>query len=157
MIDFALPPEHAELRDRVTAFVRDEVIPRESDTRQDAHGPSDALRLELVGLARAAGLLSPHAPLDWGGLGLDHRGMAVVFEAAGYSLLGPLALNIQAPDEGNTNLLHKIATPAQKKRWLRPLVAGQIRSVFSMTEPAPLGSIIHLFFRYCLLYSYYDS
>ncbi|MEQ1806966.1 MAG: acyl-CoA dehydrogenase family protein, partial [Burkholderiaceae bacterium] len=134
-MDFALPPEHVELRERVTAFIRDEVIPRENDPRQDAHGPSDALRLELVALARAAGLLSPHAPVEWGGLGLDHRGMAVVFEAAGYSLLGPLALNIQAPDEGNTNLLHKIATPAQKERWLRPLVAGQIRTVFSMTEP----------------------
>ena len=135
MIDFTLPAEHVELRDRVTAFIHDEVIPRESDPRQDAHGPSDALRLELVDRARAAGLLSPHAPVAWGGLGLDHRGMAVVFEAAGYSLLGPLALNIQAPDEGNTNLLVKVATEAQKERWLRPLVAGTIRTVFSMTEP----------------------
>lgn len=135
MIDFSLPREHVELRDRVTAFIRDEVISRESDPRQDAHGPSDELRLELVGLARAAGLLSPHGPSEWGGLGLDHRGMAVVFEAAGYSLLGPLALNIQAPDEGNANLLNKIATAAQKERWLRPLVAGTIRTVFSMTEP----------------------
>ena len=113
MIDFSLPAEHVELRDRVTSFVRDEVVPRESDPRQDEHGPSDELRLELVGLARAAGLLSPHAPVAWGGLGLDHRGMAVVFEAAGYSLLGPLALNIQAPDEGNANLLNKIGTADQ--------------------------------------------
>ena len=135
MIDFTLPAEHVELRERVTAFIRDEVISRESDPRQDAHGPSDALRLELVDGARAAGLLSPHAPTAWGGLGLDHRGMAVVFEAAGYSLLGPLALNIQAPDEGNTNLLVKIASAEQKERWLRPLVAGTIRTVFSMTEP----------------------
>lgn len=135
MIDFSLPAEHADLRDRVSAFVRDEVIPREADPRQDRHGPSDALRIELVGLAHAAGLLSPHAPLAWGGLGLDHRGMAVVFEAAGYSLLGPLALNIQAPDEGNANLLNKVGTEAQKERWLRPLVAGSIRTVFSMTEP----------------------
>ncbi len=135
MIDFTLPAEHVELRDRVTAFIRDEVIPREDDPRQDAHGPSDALRLEMVDRARVAGLLSTHAPVAWGGLGLDHRGMAVVFEAAGYSLLGPLALNIQAPDEGNTNLLVKVATEAQKERWLRPLVAGAIRTVFSMTEP----------------------
>ena len=54
MIDFSLPPEHLDLRERVAAFVRDEVIPRESGPRQDGHGPSDALRLELVGLARAA-------------------------------------------------------------------------------------------------------
>jgi acyl-CoA dehydrogenase len=135
MIDFSLTPLQAELRDRVTRFVRDKVIPRENDARQDAHGPSDALRRELVELATAEGLLSPHAPAEYGGLGLDHRGMAVFFEAAGYSLLGPLACNIQAPDEGNTNLLHRVGTHEQKERWLRPLVAGEIRSVFSMTEP----------------------
>lgn len=135
MIDFSLPDDLAALKQRVETFVADEVIPRERDPRQDAHGPSDDLRRELVGRARAAGLLSPHGPKEWGGLGLDHRGMAVVFEAAGYSLLGPLALNIQAPDEGNTNLLEKVATPAQKERWLKPLVAGDIRTVFCMTEP----------------------
>jgi acyl-CoA dehydrogenase len=135
MIDFSLTAQQTELRDRVTQFVREQVIPRENDARQDAHGPSDALRRELVALARAEGLLSPHAPAEYGGLGLDHRGMAVFFEAAGYSLLGPLAFNIQAPDEGNTNLLHRVGTPEQKERWLRPLVAGEIRSVFSMTEP----------------------
>ena len=135
MIDFALTARHADLQQRVTAFVREHVIPRENDPRQTAHGPSDELRRELVALARADGLLSPHAPVEYGGLGLDHRGMAVFFEAAGYSLLGPLAFNIQAPDEGNANLLHKVATAEQKERWLRPLVAGEIRTVFSMTEP----------------------
>ena len=135
MIDFSLSEDLTALKRRVEKFVADEVIPRERDPRQDAHGPSDELRRELVGRARAAGLLSPHGPREWGGLGLDHRGMAVVFEAAGYSLLGPLALNIQAPDEGNTNLLEKVATPAQKQRWLKPLVAGDVRTVFCMTEP----------------------
>ena len=135
MIDFSLPPEHVRLRDRVTEFVRDQVIPMEADSRQSPHGPSEALRQDLVAMARAQGLLSPHAAAEYGGLGLDHRGMAVVFEAAGYSLLGPLALNIQAPDEGNTNLLQRVATSAQKERWLRPLVAGEIRTVFCMTEP----------------------
>ena len=135
MIDFELPSEHEALRQQVTTFVREHVIPRENDPRQGPHGPSDELRIEMQALARAQGLLSPHAPRAYGGLGLDNRGMAVVFEAAGYSLLGPLALNIQAPDEGNTNLLYKVATPEQKERWLRPLVAGEIRTVFSMTEP----------------------
>jgi len=135
MIDFSMPTEHAGLQQRVSRFVREHVIPRENDPRQTAHGPSDELRRELVALARAEGLLSPHAPVEYGGLGLDHRGMAVFFEAAGYSLLGPLAFNIQAPDEGNANLLHKVASAEQKERWLRPLVAGEIRTVFSMTEP----------------------
>src|SRR5947199_9150268 len=135
MIDFALTARQAELQQQVTAFVRDQVIAREDDPRQSPHGPSDALRGELVALARAQGLLSPHAPTEYGGLGLDHRGMAVFFEAAGFSLLGPLAFNIQAPDEGNANLLNKVARSEQKEQWLRPLVAGEIRTVFSMTEP----------------------
>lgn len=135
MVDFALSSELSALRDRTEAFIRDRVMPYEKDARQEFHGPTEALRLELVALAREAGLLSPHAPKEYGGLGLDHRGMAVIFEAAGYSTLGPLALNIQAPDEGNTTLLLKVATDAQKQRWLEPLYRGEIRSVFSMTEP----------------------
>ena len=130
MIDFELPNELAKLRDRVESFIAARIIPYENDKRQTAHGASEDLRRELVGLSREAGLLSPHGPKEFGGLGLDHRGMAVVFEAAGWSTLGPLALNIQAPDEGNVNLLNVVATPEQKARWLAPLVRGEIRSVF---------------------------
>jgi acyl-CoA dehydrogenase len=65
------------------------------------------------------------------------RGRAAVFAASGYSLLGPLALNIAAPDEGNMHLLEAVATAEQKERYLRPLAAGDIRSCFAMTEPAP--------------------
>ncbi|GGC77540.1 acyl-CoA dehydrogenase family protein [Chelatococcus reniformis] len=135
MIDFSVPPELASVGERIAAFIRDEVIPFEADPRQGPHGPSEELRRELVGRSRRAGLLSPHGPAEWGGLGLDHVGIAIAFEQAGYSPLGPLALNIQAPDEGNVNLLNVVATPAQKKRWLGPLVAGEIRTVFMMTEP----------------------
>ena len=60
-----------------------------------------------------------------------------MFEAAGYSMLGPVALNCAAPDEGNMHLLEAIATPEQKERWLRPLAAGTARSCFCMTEPHP--------------------
>lgn len=135
MIDFTPEPEQLELQDRARDFIRGVVIPREMDPRQDRHGPSDELRLELVAEARAAGLLSPHAPSQYGGLGLDHRGRALLLEEAGYSPIGPLALNVQPPDEGNTNLLEQVATPAQKERYLRPLVSGQQRSAFCMTEP----------------------
>jgi acyl-CoA dehydrogenase len=140
MIDFGLPDDLVELRDRVTKFIHEEIMPYEADPRQEYHGPTEELRLELVAKSRAAGLLSPHGPVEFGGLGLNHVGMAVVFEAAGYSTLGPLALNIQAPDEGNTNLLHQVATQEQKERWLAPMVRGEIRSVFSMTEPDGAGS-----------------
>jgi len=135
VIDFSLPGDLVELKARVDRFIREAIVPLERDPRQGPHGPSEDFRRELIALGRAAGLLSPHAPVKWGGLGLDHRAMAVVFEAAGWSPLGPLALNIMAPDEGNTNLLDKIANDEQKERWLRPLVAGEIRTVFSMTEP----------------------
>lgn len=135
MIDFELPSEIVQLARKTEDFIKEQIVPLEHDSRQGPHGPEEALRLEMIDRARAAGLLSPHGPRKYGGLGLDHRGMAVVFEAAGWSPLGPLALNIQAPDEGNTNLLHQVATPAQKERWLRPLVRGEIRTIFSMTEP----------------------
>ena len=135
MVDFSLPDELVALTRKVETFIADEIVPLERDPRQGPHGPEESLRLEMVAKARAAGLLSPHGPKEYGGLGLDHRGMAVVFEAAGWSPLGPLALNIQAPDEGNTNLLERVASSAQKQKWLAPLVRGEIRTVFSMTEP----------------------
>jgi acyl-CoA dehydrogenase len=135
MIDFSLSDELSALVRKVEEFIRHQIVPLERDPRQGPHGPDESLRLEMVAQARAAGLLSPHGPKEYGGLGLDLRAMAVVFEAAGWSPLGPLALNIQAPDEGNTNLLERVASPAQKDRWLRPLVRGEIRTVFSMTEP----------------------
>jgi len=137
MIDFLLPPEIEDLKERTSHFVRETVIPRENDPRQTAHGLTDDFKKELVAEARAAGLLAPHVGTEWGGLGLDMRGMAVVFEEAGYSLLGPQALNCAAPDEGNMHLLEVVGSPAQKERWLKPLAAGEIRSCFSMTEPHP--------------------
>jgi acyl-CoA dehydrogenase len=136
-MDFSIPGELAELRERTERFVAEEMIPREADPRQTAHGPSEELRRELVALARRAGLLSPHVGQEWGGLGLDHRGKAVVFEAAGYSPLAPIAMNCFAPDEANMHLLEQVAEERQKEAWLRPLAEGRIRSCFMMTEPAP--------------------
>ena len=136
-MDFALTPELVDLRDRTRRFIVDQVLPFEGDPRETAHGPSEDLRSELTARARAAGLLTPHASREQGGLGLSHVAKAVVFEEAGYSRLGPVALNVHAPDEGNIHLLEAVASPAQKVRWLAPLVAGRTRSCFAMTEPAP--------------------
>jgi acyl-CoA dehydrogenase len=136
-MDFAIPNELIELRERTEAFVREQMIPREGDPRLGRHGPSEELRRELVALGRRAGLLAPHVGREWGGLGLDHRGKAVVFEAAGYSPLGPIALHCFAPDEGNMHLLEQVATAAQKEEYLRPLASGEVRSCFMMTEPPP--------------------
>lgn len=136
-IDFTLPAELADLQARTRRFIADEVIPLEGDARQGAHGPEPSLCRELIGRARAAGLLSPQVAPEYGGLGLSHVARAVVFEEAGYSMLGPVAMNLFAPDEGNMHLLEVVSTPAQKQRWLAPLAAGEIRSCFCMTEPPP--------------------
>lgn len=136
-MDFSISPELRALQEEVRRFIAEQVIPLETDPRQTAHGPSEDLRNELVARARKAGLLTPHASRELGGLGLSHIEKAVVFEEAGYSTLGPTAMNIHAPDEGNIHLMEVVATPSQKERWLKPLVQGKIRSCFAMTEPAP--------------------
>ena len=137
MIDFSLSPAQEQLRSKVEAFIRERVVPLEGDPRQGAHGPKDDFRRELNALAQDAGLLAPHVGREWGGLGLDHVSCAIAFEAAGYSPIGPIAMNCSAPDEGNMHMLEVIATEAQKRRFLAPLARGEVRSCFAMTEPAP--------------------
>ena len=136
-MDFDIPEDLKDLQRRTRAFIAEEVIPLERDPRCTAHGPDETLRRELVARGRKTGMLSAHVSPEMGGLGLDHRGKAIMFEEAGYSPLGPIALNVFAPDEGNMHLLEAVATPAQQERWLRPLAAGEIRSCFCMTEPPP--------------------
>jgi acyl-CoA dehydrogenase len=135
-IDFDPGLELRALAERTTAFVRDVVIAAEPRDRGE-HGLDGALRAELQQAARVAGLFAPHVGAELGGLGLDVRGQAVVFEEAGYSILGPQALNCAAPDEGNMHMLSVIATAEQRERYLEPLAAGDVRSCFAMTEPAP--------------------
>lgn len=137
MPDYSIDPADAELADRVRAFVCETVIPFEKDSRNTPHGPTDGLRRELNALARSAGLLAPHVARRYGGLGLTHGQRAIVFEAAGYSPLGPVALHCAAPDEGNMHLLDEVASETQKERFLRPLASGEVRSCFAMTEPLP--------------------
>jgi len=136
-MDFSLPSDVVALRERTREFIATQVIPLENDERQNSHGPSEALRQELMSRARAAGLLTPHASIEMGGMGLSHVAKAAVFEEAGYSWLGPTALNVHAPDEGNIHLMDQVASPAQKDRWLRSQVQDGTRSCFAMTEPAP--------------------
>lgn len=136
-MDFSLTPALKSLQDEVRSFIAEKIIPLEKDARQTAHGPTEALREELVSLARSAGLLTPHASVELGGRGWSHIQKAIAFEEAGYSTLGPTAMNIHAPDEGNIHLLEVVATDSQKERWLKPMVQGKIRSCFAMTEPAP--------------------
>jgi acyl-CoA dehydrogenase len=122
---------------KVERFVRDTVTTYEQDARIGQHGPSDILVMEMRALARGAGVLTPHIRVD--GSHLSHRDTALVLRAAGLSPLGPTAVNVMAPDEGNMFLLGKVATPEQRRRFLEPLIAGTARSAFFMTEPAEDG------------------
>jgi acyl-CoA dehydrogenase len=134
-IDLAPPAAVAELAQRTAAFVRTTVIPVEEDHKGVV--TDDAVRRDLQSAARDAGVFAPHVAAEFGGHGLGMSDRAVVFEEAGYSLLGPLALNIAAPDEGNMHMLEQVADEQQKERYLRPLATGEVRSCFAMTEPAP--------------------
>ncbi len=124
------------LRAQVREFVNTVVIPRERELTED-EGKLEVLRSELQAAAKARGLFVPQLPAELGGLGLPWLEAQELFIEAGRSLLGVQALNISAPDEGNMHLLHLVASPEQKKRYLEPLVRGETRSCFSMTEPPP--------------------
>ncbi len=127
-------PRSLEIARRVEAFVRGVVIPYEQDPRWGPHGPEAGLVDELRGLARQAGVMTPH--ILAGGSHLTQRETATVLKPSGLSPLGPVAVNTGAPDEGNMFLLGRIGTPEQRERFLAPLVSGQARSAFFMTEPA---------------------
>jgi acyl-CoA dehydrogenase len=131
VIDFTIPKELEDVRSRVAAFVRDEVLPVEPDVEATNF---DARLVGLRAKARTAGLWNPHLPAEWGGLGLGALGMALVSQELGVSSLASLALNCMAPDEGNMHLLLHAASPEQKERYLRPLAEGRVRSCFAMTE-----------------------
>lgn len=131
-------PNLDELVERTRTFIRTEVLPIDDAFDGDIErAGGDATREKLQASARAQGVFAPHAPRDCGGLGLSMVERSAVFEEAGFSLFGPVALNIAAPDEGNMHLLDHVATSAQRDRFLRPLVSGDVRSAFAMTEPAP--------------------
>jgi len=122
---------------RVENFVRGVVIPYEKDARCGAHGPTDDLIRELRSKARDQNVLTPHILAD--GSHLSQRETALVLRASGLSLLGPIAVNTAAPDEGNMYLIGKVGSPELKARFLTRLIAGEARSAFFMTEPAEDG------------------
>ena len=130
--------EALEMAARVEKFVREVVFPYEKDPRRDHHGaPTDELVQELRGLAREAGVLTPHIRPD--GSHFNQRETAVILIKSGLSPLGMLACNTGAPDEGNMYLLGHVGSPMLKERFLKPMVAGTARSAFFMTEPWDWG------------------
>ncbi|MCW2670015.1 MAG: acyl-CoA dehydrogenase [Frankiales bacterium] len=126
------------LIDRTGRFIRARVLPIDDEFDGDITAAGgDALRVELQAEAKDLGVFGPQLPLEYGGHGLNMSERAPIFEEAGYSLFGPAALHIAAPDEGNIHLLDQVASPDQRERFLAPLARAEVRSAFAMTEPAP--------------------
>lgn len=140
-MDFTISPELDDLRRRIAAFVETQIIPRETDPASwDVHeNVAEPALSELRAKARAAGLWCLQLRPETGGLGVGRVGMAVCYEAMNRSIFGPVVFNSAAPDDGNMMVLEAVATPDQKRRWLAPIVAGEVRSAFAMTEPHPGG------------------
>jgi acyl-CoA dehydrogenase len=133
-----------ELYDATLAFLREDVLPAEAAYDRFRHeaGPDDhtapPVIEELKAKARERGLWNLFLPSESGLTQLEY---APIAELSGWSLeLAPEAMNCQAPDTGNMELLHLIGTPEQQEQWLAPLLAGEIRSAFAMTEPAVASS-----------------
>ena len=122
---------------RVRSFIEECAIPREDLARAQDVDWLDGVTRELRAEADHRGLSLPQLPRERGGLGLSWVDCVRVFGEAGRSFLGAGALGCAAPDQPNVDTLLRIATPAQQTRWLAPLLAGEVRSAFSMTEPAP--------------------
>ena len=145
-IDFTLPDDVEEIRQRVREFMDSELRPAEEKLYANASGGEPerrdvvALILEMREKAKEWGVWLPHMPKEWGGLGLGITAMAFVSAEAARTTFGSFVLNAQAPDEGNQHTLLHHGTDDQKERYLRPLLEGRIRSCFAMTEPEVAGS-----------------
>lgn len=122
---------------RVRRFVDEVAIPAESPAIARDVAALDRRVAQLRIQAREAGLYAPQLPQEWGGLGLSWRALAQVLEEAGRGFLGPAALNCAAPDQPNMLTLLRLGSPEQQDRFLAPLVRGEQRACFAMTEPAP--------------------
>ena len=138
-MDFSIAPRLQELIGKFRAFVTAQVIPLEK--QMSSGWPSlEPLLREARAQAQREGLWGPQLPRDLGGLGLPLEEFALVSEELGRSPLGHYAVNSQAPDSGNMELLREFGSEGQKESWLKPLAEGRIRSCFSMTEPDRPGS-----------------
>ena len=138
-MDFSLPLEAEAFRQKVQAFVAERILPLEADPASyDEHENIDpALRDRVRAEVRAEGMWAPAVPRGEGGLGLSFVALAAAYEEMNRSIFGPCCFNAAAPEDGNMRLLAQIGTDAQREWWLRPVVAGEMRSAFAMTEPHP--------------------
>jgi len=139
-MDFDPPETVRPLLDKIEKFVADVVMPAEAEVLEHGFVAAGPRLAELRAQVKAAGMWAPQLPKDIGGLGLSLVEHGLVSERLGKTPLGHYVFGAQAPDAGNSEILHKYGTAQQKATWLEPLARGDIRSCFSMTEPENPGS-----------------
>ena len=139
-MDFSIPAPTLALLARFRDFMDAHLYPVEAELLALGFPAVEPRLAALRHQARAAGLWLPQMPAELGGLGLCLQDHGLVSELLGQSPLGHYIFNCQAPDAGNMEILHKYASAAQQRRFLDPLLAGELRSCFSMTEPDNPGS-----------------
>ena len=142
-MDFAFTKKVEDLQGRLRAFMDEHIYPNEErfhdEIERNRWSPTAVIE-ELKPKARAAGLWNLFLPDDQHGAGLTNLEYAPLCEIMGRSMMAPEVFNCSAPDTGNMEVLARYGTPEQKDRWLKPLLAGEIRSCFAMTEPAVASS-----------------
>jgi acyl-CoA dehydrogenase len=138
--DFETDPEFQEKLDWMNTFVREEIWPLETIIDQITEEDRRRLYVGLQDQVKERGLWAAHLPPDLGGQGFGQVKLGLMHEILGTSAFAPNAFGCQAPDSGNSEILAMFGTPEQKERWMEPLLAGEIRSAFSMTEPENAGS-----------------
>jgi acyl-CoA dehydrogenase len=144
-VDFELSDRAKDIRERLQAFMDERVYPAEPAWHEAIRGPDGPhihppIIEELKAEARRRGLWNLFLPDDEHGAGLSNVDYAPLAELMGRSRIASEACNCSAPDTGNMEVLHQFGTPEQKDRWLAPLLDGEIRSAFAMTEPAVASS-----------------
>ena len=138
--DFSTEPEFQEKLDWMREFVREEIWPIETVFEELGQEGFERAIAPLKEQVKERGLWAAHLPPDLGGQGFGQVKLGLMHEILGTSMYASNAFGCQAPDSGNAEILAIAGTPEQKERWLEPLLAGDIRSAFSMTEPHTAGS-----------------
>jgi len=138
--DFSTDPEFQKHLDWMTEFVREEIWPLETLVNELDQEQLDRIYAPLQERVKERGLWAAHLPPDLGGQGFGQVKLGLMHEILGTSPFAPNAFGNQAPDSGNSEILALAGTEEQKERWLHPLLAGDLKSAFSMTEPDTAGS-----------------
>ena len=140
MADYTLTPEITKIRTDVRAFMDEHIYPNEHIVEEGEPAEAESLIKDLQARTKKMGYWAPHLPKEAGGMGIGFMPYVYMNEILGRSVLAPRAFGSQAPDSGNAEILWQFGTDEQKARYLKPLVNGDIRSCFSMTEPEVSGA-----------------